>query len=74
MALNSQHEIHSRRFGRNLGLALVLLGFVALVFGLTVVKVTRGDPMQAFDHTVRPEMAPAEIPAADPVAQPEAGQ
>ncbi|HRK43264.1 MAG TPA: hypothetical protein PLH11_09495 [Gemmobacter sp.] len=66
MALNTQHEIHSRRLGRNLGLALVLLAFVALVFGLTVVKVTRGDPMQGFDHTVRPEMAP--------VTQPEAGQ
>ncbi|MBL8561464.1 MAG: hypothetical protein JNN06_04210 [Gemmobacter sp.] len=69
MALNAQHEIHSRRFGRNLGLALVLLAFVALVFGLTVVKVTRGDPMQGFDHTVRPEMTPL-----DPAAQPEAGQ
>ena len=69
MAINSQHEIHSRRFGRNLGLALVLLGFVALVFGLTVVKVTRGDPMQGFDHTVRPEMTPL-----DAATQPEAGQ
>ena len=69
MALNSQHEIHSRRFGRNLGLALVLLAFVALVFGLTVVKVTRGDPMQGFDHTVRPEMTPLE-----PAVQTEAGQ
>ncbi len=34
------HEIHKRRFGRNLGLGLVLAAFVALVFGLTFVKVT----------------------------------
>lgn len=55
----AEHEIHRRRFGRNLGLGLLLAAFVVLVFALTVVKVTRGDPMQAFDHTVRPELAPA---------------
>lgn len=60
MAFREQHEMHRRRFGRNLGLGLVLVAFVALVFGLTVVKVTRGDPMQAFDHVVRPELAPAD--------------
>lgn len=43
MAIGKQHEIHSRRFGRNLGVALVLAGFIAVVFGLTIVKVTRGD-------------------------------
>jgi hypothetical protein len=56
MAFPKPHEIHTRRFGRNLGLGLVLGAFVALVFGLTVVKVTRGDPMQGFDHVVRPEL------------------
>jgi hypothetical protein len=39
------------------------VAFVALVFGLTVVKVTRGDPMQGFDH-VRPELVPAPMPEA----------
>lgn len=37
-----EHEIHYRRFGRNLGLGLTLAAFVALVLALTVVKVTRG--------------------------------
>ena len=37
------HEIHQRRFGRNVGLGLVLVAFIAIIFGLTVVKVTRGD-------------------------------
>lgn len=60
MTLKTEHEIHSRRRGRNVGLGLVLGAFVILVFGLSVVKVTRGDPMQGFDHVVRPEMAPAE--------------
>lgn len=43
MALSKQHEIHGRRKGRNIGVALVLVGFIAVVFGMTVVKVTRGD-------------------------------
>ncbi len=43
MSFDRQHEIHNRRFGRNLGVALLLIGLVAIVFGLTVVKVTRGD-------------------------------
>ncbi|MCU0815407.1 MAG: hypothetical protein MUF74_02685 [Cypionkella sp.] len=51
-----EHELHRRRFSRNLGLGLTLVAFICLVFALTVVKVTRGDPMQAFDHVVRPEM------------------
>lgn len=54
------HELHQRRFSRNVGVGLTLVAFVALMFGLTVVKVTRGDPMQAFDHVVRPEMEPVE--------------
>ncbi|MGQ0567379.1 MAG: hypothetical protein ACT4OK_20265 [Gemmobacter sp.] len=57
MAIKVEHEIHRRRFGRNLGVGLLLAGFVGLVFALTVVKVTRGDPMQAYDRAVRPELA-----------------
>lgn len=56
MAFRPDHELHRRRFGRNLGLGLVLVAFVGIVFGLTVVKVTNGEPMQGFDHAVRPEM------------------
>lgn len=54
--IRAEHEIHTRRKSRNIGLGLTLVGLVAVVFGLTVVKVTRGDPMQAFDHVARPEM------------------
>lgn len=54
--IKATHEIHDRRKSRNVGLGLTLVGFVAIVFALTVVKVTQGDPMQAFDHIVRPEM------------------
>jgi hypothetical protein len=49
MAFPPEHEIHRRRFSRNLGVGLVLGAFVALVFALTVEKVTNGDLMHAND-------------------------
>jgi hypothetical protein len=57
MSFRPAHDVHRRRFSRNLGVGIVLAAFVALVFALTVVKVTKGDPMQAFDHQQRPELA-----------------
>lgn len=58
MTFRPEHELHRRRFGRNLGLGLTLVAFVALVFALTVVKVKRGDPLQGYDHVVQPEALP----------------
>lgn len=43
MALSKQHDLHKRRFGRNLGVGLVLGAFIALIFGMTIVKVTGGN-------------------------------
>lgn len=43
MSLRTPHELHERRAGRNIGVGLVLAALVAIVFGLTVVKVQRGD-------------------------------
>lgn len=43
MAISRQHELHKRRRGRNIGVGLMLGGFIALVFALTFVKVARGD-------------------------------
>ena len=60
MDLKATHELHSRRLSRNVGVALTLVFFVAVVFGLTVVKVTNGEAVQGFDHTVRPELVPVE--------------
>jgi len=53
MSITRAHEIHHRRFGRNLGLALALVLFAALVFGLTIAKVRGGGSIQGFDHTAR---------------------
>ena len=47
MNLRPEHELHTRRFSRNIGLGLVLAAFVALIFGLTVVKITEGDVARA---------------------------
>lgn len=62
MPLNAEHEIHRRRRSRNVGLGLVLIAFVVLVFGLTVVKVQQGNLMEAFDHQPRVSVTPPEGP------------
>ena len=43
MAIRKDHEIHNRRRGRNVGVGLMLGGFVVLVMVLTFVKITRTD-------------------------------
>ena len=40
MSLSREHELHKRRFSRNMGLGLALMALVTIVFGLTVVKVS----------------------------------
>jgi hypothetical protein len=40
MALRKEHDLHKRRLGRNMGVGLLLGGFVVLVLALTMVKVT----------------------------------
>ena len=47
MSIRPNHEIHTRRFSRNIGLGIVLATFVGLVFTLTVVKITEGDVTRA---------------------------
>ena len=58
MSFRPDHEIYKRRFGRNLGVGLLLALFVGVVFGLSVVKVVSIGAVQGFDHVVRPELVP----------------
>ena len=58
MGLAREHELHKRRSGRNIGVGLVLAGFVALLFGLSVVKIQNGSSLEAFDHQPRVTLAP----------------
>lgn len=47
MTIRVEHELHKRRFSRNLGVGLTLAFLIFVVFGLTVVKVTGGDVSSA---------------------------
>ena len=61
MAFPPPHEIHRRRFSRNLGVGLALAAFVVLTFFLTVEKVSMGNPMKAIRGegvAVLPDAAP----------------
>ena len=58
MAITQTHDMHKRRMGRNIGVALSLVGFAAIVFGLTVAKIREGASMEAFDHTPRVSITP----------------
>jgi hypothetical protein len=63
MAMQVEHEIHERRKGRNFGVGIILLAFIGIIFGLTVVKVLQlGDARQfeKFDHVARPQIIPEE--------------
>lgn len=59
MGFQVEHELHKRRFGRNVGVGLLLAGFVAIVFGLTVVKVTNTGFVEGYDHVARPALVEA---------------
>jgi len=58
MTIRATHELHGRRKGRNIGVGLLLGGFAAILFGLTVVKLQSGGGIQGYDHVLRPEMLP----------------
>lgn len=60
MALSPQHDLHRRRARRNLWLGLTLGAFVVLVIAITMVKMSDGQMMEAFDHSLRPSLLPAD--------------
>jgi len=58
MGFAKPHEIHRRRFGRNLGLSLTLGGLVVVIFGITIAKIAGGSLLQAYDHAPRASALP----------------
>jgi hypothetical protein len=54
------HQIYRRRRSRNLGLGLTLGAFVLLIFAVTMVKLSEGNDMRGFDHTIESIPAQAE--------------
>lgn len=45
------HEIYRRRKARNLALGLCLVGVVAMIFAVTIVKLSNGVDIRGYDHT-----------------------
>ena len=43
MPIRAEHELHTRRRGRNLGVGLMLGAFVVLILAITFAKVTGDD-------------------------------
>ena len=77
MVIHRESDMHVRRRGRNMGLLAVLLGFIAVIFLITVVKVRTGGLSEGFDHVLRPQMVETQAPdgaPADPPAASEAGE
>jgi len=64
--IRATHELHDRRKGRNIGVGLSLFGFIAVVFGLTVVKMETGAGLEGFDHAVRPSLEMEAMRRAEP--------
>ena len=58
--IRAEHEIHHRRLSRNVGVGIALLAFGALIFGLTIAKVSEMGPVEGFDHAVRPSVTVSE--------------
>ena len=58
--IKAEHEIHQRRLSRNVGLGLVLCAFGALIFGLTIAKISESGPVEGFDHVSRPGLTVSE--------------
>lgn len=59
MAIRQDSDLHRRRLGRNLGVALSLVAFCVIVFGLTVSKIRQGASMEAYDHQPRVSITPS---------------
>lgn len=56
MAIGREHPQAARKRRSNILLGLVLGGFVAVVFAITVAKMMQGHNMEAFDHVRRPAL------------------
>ncbi len=40
MAIHPEHELHTRRKGRNMAVGLILGGLIAMIFSVTIVKLS----------------------------------
>lgn len=59
-----ESDLHIRRRGRNFGVLAALLGFIVIVFLITLVKVREGGFSEGFDHVLRPQLVPGQTEGA----------
>jgi hypothetical protein len=55
MAIHPEHELHSRRKGRNMAMGLILGGLVAMIFAVSIVKLSQ----QQSEDIYAPNYVPA---------------
>ena len=60
MAISKTSNLHERRAGRNLAVALCLVGFMVLLVTLSLVKLRGTGPTEGFDHVRRPALEATE--------------
>jgi len=58
MAITRDSDLHRRRLGRNAGVGLSLVAFAAVIFGITIAKISGGALMEAYDHQPRASALP----------------
>ena len=57
MDLNkTENDLDLKRKSRNLWLALSLGLFIVIVFLVTIAKLSNGNSIEGFDHTLRPSL------------------
>ena len=57
MDLNKlENDINQKRKSKNLWLALSLGSFIVVVFLVTIAKLSDGNSIEGFDHTLRPSL------------------
>lgn len=52
-----EKEFRRRRSRRGVWIGALLAGFALLVFGITVAKLSSGQMIEGFDHSLRPSLA-----------------
>ena len=53
---NVDDDLNIKRKSRNLWLALSLSLFIVIVFLVTIAKLSNGNLIEGFDHTLRPSL------------------
>ena len=51
--IRSDDDFYAKRKNRNFWLAICLVGFILMIFFVTIAKLSTGEMIEGFDHTLR---------------------